>query len=108
MSPSSSYHRTFLAILVAAITVAFIVVMRSFLITVMLAAIFTAMVYPGYRLVLSWCRGKQRVAAAVYVFILALLVIVPAAAFLSILIAQAIEISAGAGTLIQEQVRSGV
>jgi predicted PurR-regulated permease PerM len=107
MSPSSSYHRTFLAILVAAITLAFIVVMRNFLITVMLAAIFTAMVYPGYRIVLSWCRGKQRVAAGVYIIILALLVIIPTAVFLSVLVAQAIEISGGASSLIQEQVRSG-
>lgn len=107
MSPSSSYHRTFLAILVAAITVAFIVVMRNFLITVMLAGIFTAMVYPGYRFVLSWCRGRQRVAAGVYVLFLVILVVVPAAAFLSVLVAQAIEISGGASTLIQDQVRSG-
>jgi predicted PurR-regulated permease PerM len=107
MSPTSSYHRTFLAILVAGITIAFIVVMRSFLITVMLAAIFTAMVYPGYRLVLSWCRGKQRVAAGVYVVFLALLVIIPTAVFLSVLVTQAIEISEGASSLIQDQVRTG-
>ena len=108
MSPSSSsYHRTFLAILVAGITIAFIVVMRNFLFTVMLAAIFTAMVFPGYRVVLSWCRGRARIAAAVYVIFLALLVIIPTVAFLSVVVAQGIDISSGAGDLIQEQVASG-
>ena len=109
MSPTSSpYHRAFLAILVAAITIAFIVVMRAFLITVMLAAIFTVIVYPGYRILLSWCRGRVRLAAATYVVLLALLVIVPTVAFVSIMVAQGLQISAGAGTMIQEQVASGV
>jgi predicted PurR-regulated permease PerM len=107
MSPASAYHRTFLALLVAGITLAFIVVMRGFLITVMLAAIFTVMVYPGYRIVLSWCRGRQRIAAAVYVIFLALLVIIPSIVFLSVLVSQAIQLSSGAGTLIKEQVATG-
>ncbi|HEX6791513.1 MAG TPA: AI-2E family transporter [Candidatus Krumholzibacteria bacterium] len=107
MSPSSSYHRTFLAILVAAITIAFIVVVRGFLVTVMLAAIFTSMVYPGYRVMLSWCRGRQRVAAGVYVILLAFLVIIPTLFLLSVMVAQGIDLSSGAGTLIQEQVKTG-
>jgi predicted PurR-regulated permease PerM len=107
MSPPSSYHRTFLAILVAAITIAFIVVMRGFLVTVMLAAIFTMIVHPGYRVVRSWCRGRQRIAAGAYIVFLALLVVIPSLALLSVLVAQGIDISSGAGTLIQEQVESG-
>ena len=108
MSPfSSSYHRTFLAILVAGITIAFIVVMQSFLVTVMLAAIFTAMIYPGYRVVLSWCRGRARLAAAIYIIFVAILVIIPTVLFLSVVVAQGIDISSGAGDLIKEQVASG-
>jgi len=73
----------------------------------MLAAIFTVMVYPGYRLVLSWCRGRERIAAGVYVFFLAILLIIPSIIFLSVLVNQAIELSSGAGTIIKEQVASG-
>jgi hypothetical protein len=50
MSASTGYHRIFLALLVGVITVGFLVVMRNFLVTVMLAAIFTVMLYPGYLL----------------------------------------------------------
>jgi predicted PurR-regulated permease PerM len=107
MASSTAYHRTFLAILVVIITVAFVVVMHSFLITVMMAAIFTAIVYPGYRRVLSWCRGRQKLAAAIYVTLIALLVTIPSIAFVSVLISQGIALSSGAGDLIQEQVKSG-
>jgi predicted PurR-regulated permease PerM len=104
---STAYHRTFLAILVVIITIAFVVVMHSFLITVMMAAIFTAMVYPGYRRVLSWCHGREKLAAGLYMTVIALLVIIPSIVFVSVLISQGIELSTGAGDLIQEQVKSG-
>jgi predicted PurR-regulated permease PerM len=107
MSISSAYHRTFLAILVGIITVAFLVVMRSFLVTMMLAAIFTVMVYPGYRLVLSWCHGRSRVAAAIYMIAIALIVIIPSIVFLGVLIAQGVQISTGATTFIQQHVKQG-
>jgi predicted PurR-regulated permease PerM len=107
MSTSSGYHRIFLAILVGIITVAFLVVMRSFLITMMLAAIFTAMLYPGYRLMLSWCHERARVASALYTSLIALLVVIPAIAFVSVVVSQAIQLSEGAGTLIRDQVVHG-
>jgi predicted PurR-regulated permease PerM len=107
MSISSAYHRTFLAILVGIITVGFLVVMRSFLVTMMLAAIFTVMIYPGYRLMLSWFHGRERVAAGVYMVLIALLVIVPSIAFVGVLIAQGVQISNDAGTFIQQHVRQG-
>jgi len=107
MSISSAYHRTFLAILVGIITVAFLVVMRSFLVTMMLAAIFTAMVYPGYRLFLSWCRQRARIAAGVYTVLIALLLILPSIAFLGVLIAQGVQVSTDASAFIQQHVRQG-
>jgi len=107
MSTSSAYHRTFLAILVGIITVAFLMVMRSFLVTIMLAAIFTVMVYPGYRLVLSWCHGRERWAAGAYMILIALVVIIPTIAFLGVLISQGVQISSDATTFIQQHVRSG-
>ncbi|HET6350387.1 MAG TPA: hypothetical protein VFH88_15025, partial [Candidatus Krumholzibacteria bacterium] len=107
MSVATSYHRTFLAILVVAITVAFVVVMRSFLITIMLAAIFTGMVYPGYRLLLGWCRGRQRLAAAISILVIVLLVVLPSLALIGVLISQGIQISNGARSFIQQEMFSG-
>jgi predicted PurR-regulated permease PerM len=107
MSISSAYHRTFLAILVGIITVAFLVVMRNFLITIMLAAIFTVIVYPGYRLFLSWFHGREQLASGVYMVLIALIVTLPAIAFLGVLISQGMQVSADATTFIQQHVRSG-
>jgi predicted PurR-regulated permease PerM len=81
--------------------------MRSFLVTMMLAAIFTVMVYPGYRVFLGWCRQRARVAAGLYMVLIALLVIIPAIAFLGVLIAQGVQVSTDASTFIQQHVRQG-
>ena len=107
MSASTGYHRIFLALLVGVITVGFLVVMRNFLITVMLAAIFTAMLYPGYRRMLSWCHGRARLASALYIVVVALLVVIPTIALVSVLVKQSIQLSEGAGTLIRDQVVHG-
>lgn len=104
MSTSTTYHRTFLALLVGAITIAFLVVMRSFLVTVMLAAIFTAMVYPGYRVVLKWCRGRRRVASGIYVGLIALLLVLPAVGFIGVLVSQGLQVSNDASAFIQTHV----
>jgi predicted PurR-regulated permease PerM len=55
----------------------------------------------------SWCRGRGKLAAAAYTVFLAILLIGPSLVFLSVLVAQAIEISSGAGSLIKEQVATG-
>jgi predicted PurR-regulated permease PerM len=73
----------------------------------MMAAIFTVMVYPGYRLMLSWCRGRERVAAGIYMVIIALLVIIPSVAFLGVLISQGVQVSTGASAFIQQHVSTG-
>ena len=51
------FRQSFLLLLVAAITVAFVAMIRDFLLTILLAAIFTALSYPIYRWLLRWFRG---------------------------------------------------
>ena len=103
MNNTDSYRRTVLAILVVIITVAFVAVMRRFLVTLLLAGVFTAIIHPGYRKLLSLFRGRAKLAAATTMLILVLLVVVPVIAFLGVLVSQAIQVSSGAGPTIQEQ-----
>jgi predicted PurR-regulated permease PerM len=103
MQIPESYRRTFLTILVVIITVAFVLVMRRFLVTVMLAAVFTAMVFPVYRRVRVLFRGRTKLAAATTMLLLILVVILPCVAFVGVLVKQAVEISSGAGPMIQER-----
>lgn len=103
MNVSPSYRRAFLTILLVAITLAFILVMRRFLVTLLLASVFSAIIHPAYRRVLKLFRGRAKLASATTVLILIVLVILPSVAFVGVLVRQAVEISSGAGPMIQEQ-----
>ena len=103
----TTYHRTFLTVLVVAITFAFFVVMRSFVITLILAGVFTVMAYPAYRRVVSWCRGRTRLAAAICMVAIVLMIVVPSVVFIGVLVSQGVEVSASAGAFIQEQMTRG-
>lgn len=103
MNVKESYRRIFLAILVTGITLALFMVLRSFLVTLMLAGIFTAIIHPAYRRLLRLFRGRQKLTAAVTMILVVLVVVIPAVWFVSILVGQALHISSGAGPMIQEQ-----
>jgi predicted PurR-regulated permease PerM len=76
------FRQAFLLLLVAAITVAFVAMIRDFLLTILLAAIFTALGYPMYRWLLRRLRGKAALAAIVTLLVLLVLVIGPLLAVL--------------------------
>jgi len=107
MSIANTYHRAFLAILVGAITIAFFVVMKSFLITLMLAGIFTAIMYPAYRRALRMCRGRAQVASGLTVTLIVAVAVLPFIAFVGLLVSQGIQISNSAAPMIEQQVTDG-
>jgi predicted PurR-regulated permease PerM len=86
-------HRVFIVILAAVVSVAFLFMIRGFLVTVLMAAILTGLSYPLYRRLLRWVRGRQGAAAVLTLLILLILVVVPAVAFLGIVAAEAVSIS---------------
>ena len=52
------FRQAFLLLLVTAISAAFVAMIRSFLLTILLAAIFTGLSYPVYQWVLGRLRGR--------------------------------------------------
>ena len=52
------FRQAFLLLLVAAISIAFVAMIREFLLTILLAAIFAAVSYPMYRWFLRGVRGR--------------------------------------------------
>jgi predicted PurR-regulated permease PerM len=76
------FRQAFLLLLVAVITIAFVAMIRAFLLTILLAAIFTALSYPMYRWLLRRFRGRSAVAAIATLLILLVLVIGPLLAVL--------------------------
>jgi predicted PurR-regulated permease PerM len=103
VSKSETYRRTFLGVLVVAVTIAFIAVMRNFLITLLLAAIFSALLHPFYRRVLRLFRGHKTIASATTLLLTILVVIVPLVLFIGVLVSQAVHVSQQAMPWIQEQ-----
>jgi predicted PurR-regulated permease PerM len=76
------FRQAFLLLLVGAITAAFVAMIRAFVLTILMAAIFTGLSYPVYRWVLRYARGHDRLAAIATLLLLLLLVIAPVLAVL--------------------------
>ena len=76
------FRQAFLLLLVAAISTAFVTMIRAFLLTILLAAIFTGLSYPVYRWLLRRLRGRRALAAIATLVLLLALVIAPLLAVL--------------------------
>jgi len=71
------FRQAFLVLLVATISAAFLAMIRTFLLTILLAAIITGLSYPIYDWLLGRLRGRQALAAITTLFLLLLLVVAP-------------------------------
>jgi predicted PurR-regulated permease PerM len=96
-------QKGFLLFLVVGITVLLLVMIRGFLVSVILAGVFAAMARPVYLALARWLGGRHAPAAGMTVLLLLLLIVVPVAAFLALVVTQAIEVAEIAVDWIQEQ-----
>jgi predicted PurR-regulated permease PerM len=69
--------QAFLLLLVAGITVGFFAMLRPFLMTILLAAIFTAVLYPWYAQLLVRVGGRRPLAAIIVLVLAIVLVVAP-------------------------------
>jgi predicted PurR-regulated permease PerM len=76
------FRQAFLLLLVTAISAAFIAMIREFLLTILLAAIFTALSYPVYQWLLDRFRGRKALAAIATLVLVLTLVLAPLVAVL--------------------------
>ena len=98
------YRKVFLLLLVAAVTAAFVAMVRRFLVPMLLAAIFAGLLSRLYGRFLRLCRGRRPVASALTVLVFLLVLLVPLLGVLGIVVAQAIRVTHSAGPWIQEQI----
>ncbi len=87
------FRNAFLILLVAVISAAFIAMIRGFLLTIVLAAIFTGLSYPVYRRLLRRLGGREALAAIATLLLLLTLVIVPLLAILATGASEALRVS---------------
>ncbi len=98
------FRQAFLLLLVAAISVAFVAMIRAFLLTILLAAIFTGVSYPVYQWLLGRLRGRKALAAIATLVLLLALVVAPLLAVLGAAANEALRVTEGIGPRLQQLV----
>lgn len=106
MSVADSHRRNFLTVLLVVVSVAFIVMMKRFLVPLLLAAIFAALVSPLYRWLLRLFRGRRTLSSLTTLLVVFLVVVVPLTLFAGILVGQAVQVSNAAVPWIQHQIEN--
>ncbi len=97
-------RKSFLLILTVGITILFLVMVRPFLMAVLLAAIFSGLVYPIYATLLRWLRGRPTLASLGTLLVVVVVVGIPLLAFFGVVATQAVQVSQAAGPWIEEQI----
>jgi predicted PurR-regulated permease PerM len=97
------FRKAFLLFLVAGISLLFLLVIRRFLLAVLLAAVFSGMAYPLYRWMLRRLWRRRALAGIATILVLLLGVALPLAGFLTMVAAEAVQVSQGAGDWFQQQ-----
>jgi len=96
MMDRDRFQKIFLLLLVIAVTALFGRMLKSFLMSILLAAIFAGLAHPVYRRLLRRLRGRRALAAVVTLTLLVLLIVLPLGAVLGVVAAQALRVSESA------------
>lgn len=87
------FHRGFVLLLVLAITLLFLRMIWPFLNALLLAAIFSGLIYPLYERLVRWCGGHRHIASGITVTIVLFVIVLPLLGFLGVLANEAIHVS---------------
>jgi predicted PurR-regulated permease PerM len=98
-------YRAFVLFLVVVVSVAFLYMIRGFIVTVLMAAIVSGLAYPIFNRLLPLVRGSRPTASVLTLLAVLLLVVVPLVAFLGIVAAEAVSISQSVTPWVREQMR---
>ena len=88
---------------VLGITILFLVMIRAFVVTIILAGVFAGMSRPGFLFLSRKLGGRRRTASLLTVLSTLILIFVPLGVFLAMVVAQAVEVTDVAGPWLEEQ-----
>ena len=98
----TSFRRAFLLLLVVLITVAFLWMIRPFLVTILLAALFSGLVFGFYRRLVQRLRGREKPAAIITMLLVLVVVVTPLLLVAGAVANEALRISETAGPRIEQ------
>ena len=104
VADADRFRKGFLILLVIAISLIFFAMVRSFLMTMLLAAILSGMVHPLYRWLVKLLRGRKALASVVTTLTVFVVIIVPLLGIAGIVVAQAIDIGNSVTPWVQQQI----
>lgn len=87
------FRRLFLLFLVVGISIAFLMLLQSFLMTILLAATFTGLTYPAYARLTRALGGRRYAASGITLLMVILVVILPLIGILSVVLNQAMRVT---------------
>jgi predicted PurR-regulated permease PerM len=103
MDKKEQFNRVTVILAVLAVTAVFIAMIRGFLLAILLAAIFSGLLYPLYTRLKDKFRGKSSAASIVTIILFVFIIIVPIGALLVVVVDQAINASETVGPMLKEQ-----
>jgi predicted PurR-regulated permease PerM len=89
----SQFRKAFLLLLVFAATAAFLWILRSFLLTILIAAVLSGLFYPLYMELVHALRGRRALASAFTLLLMLLVVVGPLTAILGVVVNQALRVT---------------
>ena len=97
------FNKAFVVLLLLFITSVFVAMVRPFLMTILMAAIFSALSRPLYRRLKRWFGGRGGLAAALSLFLIFFGVLLPLVALLGAVTAEGIKVSQAVKPWVQKQ-----
>lgn len=99
----NSVHKGFVAFLTIVLFIAFLFLIKDFLVTVVLAALFSGLLYPFQQRLQRMFKGRRLTASAVILVLSLLIVVIPLLGILAIAAREAVQISETLRPWLQEQ-----
>ncbi|MCX5870124.1 MAG: AI-2E family transporter [Deltaproteobacteria bacterium] len=93
MPPAKILNKTVLLLFVLGISAVFLSMMHQFLMTIFMAALFSALLNPFYHRLLLVLKGRKNAASLLTIFIIVCLILLPLSALIGVVVAQAIHVS---------------
>lgn len=99
----TKFRIVFFLLLLGFISAFFVVMIRQFLMTILLAAIFSGLAHPLYSKLRDLFRGRRVLASAVTLMLIIILILGPLLGFVGVLVGQTVQVSQAVGPWIQKQ-----
>lgn len=100
---STSVSRNVLLLLLAAITITFFAMIKSFLMAVLLAGIFSSLTQPLYKRLVRGFRGRRNLASLTTLLLIVLVIIIPLGFLLGVVTAEAIKVGNSVSPWVQDK-----